>query len=375
VDGASSSATTSAAADPVPEVDSMPSVLSWLGRATPPIGIELGSSVMRLVQLDSTRSDGVRHAVAVRCDADGRFDVAAIRRACRGFAGADVVVSPPRSSLMVRPARLPMLAGEELREAARWEAAGQLEIDGADVVAEPIVVGRTAEEDGRLEMLLVAGAASRIEAALSPILEAGLRPIAVEPAFLGAGRAHALRSRRDSEREVVRVVVDVSDEDSWITVMRGDGVVFAKQVAIGGATFDREIGRDLGIDPTEAARTRRDAAAGRSDGLVLGAIGDAVRRASSALAEETSMAVRYATVAGRLSRPVAMHLSGEAGSTPGLDEVIGRAMVGTTVERDRVLEDRLVAIERLVGESGTPGAWATALGLALRPPVAREEAA
>jgi Tfp pilus assembly PilM family ATPase len=224
-------------------------------------------------------------------------------------------------------------------------------------------------------MLLVAGAASRLEAALAPVFDAGLRPIAVEPAFLGAGRAHAMRSRRDSERDVVRIVVDVSDTDSWITVMRGDGVVFAKQVAIGGESFDREIARDLGIDEQEAARTRREAAAGRSDGLVRGAVSDAVRRASAALAEETSMAVRYATVAARLSRPVAVHLSGEAGATPGLENVIDRAMSGASVERDRVLEERLVAIGRAVGDGSPAGAWATALGLALRPPLAREEAA
>ncbi len=376
MDGTASSATPSAMrADPVPEVDPMSSVFSWLGRSAPPIGIEIGASVMRLVQLDSTRSDGIRHAASIACDAEGRFDVSDVRRACRGFAGAEAVVSPPRSFLTVRPARLPMLEGEELREAARWEAAGQLEIDGSDVVAEPIVVGRVAEEDGRLEMLLVAGAASRLEAALAPILDAGLRPIAVEPAFLAAGRAHAMRSRRDSERDVVRVVVDVSDTDSWITVMRGDGVVFAKEVAIGGRSFDREIARDLGIDESEALRTRREAAAGRSDGLVRGAVADAVRRASSALAEETAMAVRYATVAARLSRPVAVHLSGEAGATPGLGDVIDRAMSGASVERDRVLEERLIAIGRAVVDGSPAGAWTTALGLALRPSIAREEAA
>lgn len=353
----------------------MPNVLSWLGRSVPPIGVEIGASAMRLVQLDSTRSDGVRHAAVIHRDADGRFDVAEIRRAGRGFAGCDAVISPPRTSLTVRPARLPMLEGEELRDAARWEAAGHLELDGRDVVAEPILVGRSAQEDGRLEMLLVAGTAATIESALSPLCDAGLRPIAVEPAFLGAGRAHAMRSRRDVEREVVRIVIDVSDQDSWITVMRGDGVVFAKQVDVGGATFDREIARDLGIDQAEAATTRREVSAGRSDGLVTGAVAEAVRRAATGLAEETSMALRYATVAARLSRPVAVHLSGEAGSTPGLEGVIGRAMPGVSVERDRVLEDRLNAIVRLVGDGGPASGWATALGLALRPAPAKEEAA
>lgn len=345
----------------------------WLVRSAPPIGIEIGATAVRMVQLDSSRSDAIRRAAIVPC-VDGRVDAVALRRACRGFAGREAVVAPPRGTLVVRPARLPMLEGEELREAARWEAAGQLERDGADVVAEPIVVGRGPGEDGRLEMLLVAGGASEIEAALAPILDAGLRPVAVEPAFLAAGRAHTLRSRRDSEREVVRVVVDVALDDAWIVVMRGDGVVFAKQVPVGGRTFDAAIARELGIEESEAARALRAAVGGTADGLVRGAVADAVRRAAASLADEVSMAVRYATVAARLSRPVSLHLSGEAGGAPGLDDVVGRAVPGIAVERDRTLEARLATIAAQVGDTDA-AAWATALGLAVRPPVAAREAA
>ena len=352
----------------------MAQAFPWFSRATPPIGIEIGATVVRMVQLESVRSDAIRRAVSIPCE-NGRVDAAAVRRASRGFAGRDVVVSPPREQLVVRPARLPMLDGEELREAARWEAAGQLERDGAGVVAEPIVVGRGPGEDGRIEMLLVAGDASEIESTLTPILDAGLRPIAVEPAFLAAGRAHALRSRRDSEREVVRAVVDVSNDSSWVVVMRGDGVIFAKQVPIGGTTFDASIARELGVSEAEASETRITASRGVADGLVRGAISDAVRRAASGLADEVSMAVRYATVAARLGRPVSMHLCGDAASTPGLDDAICRAVPGIAGDRDRTLETRLATITSKVGESGAETAWATSLGLALRPSVAGKEAA
>lgn len=352
----------------------MAHAFSWFARSTPPIGIEIGATVVRMVQLDSLRTDVVRRAVVLP-RIDGVVDAAALRRASRGFAGSEVVVSPPREQLVVRPARLPMLEGEELREAARWEAAGQLERDGAGVVAEPIVVGRGPGDDGRIEMLLVAGDAVELESTLTPVLDAGLRPIAVEPAFLAAGRAHALRSRRDSEREVVRVVVEVSDDDSWVVVMRGDGVIFTKQVPIGGKAFDSSIARELGVDDAEAGETRRAASNGVADGLVRGAISDAVRRAASGLADEVSMAVRYATVAARLGRPVSMHLCGEAASTPGLDDAIGRAVPGIAGDRDRTLEARLATITGLVGERGPGTAWATALGLALRPAIASKEAA
>ena len=91
----------------------------------------------------------------------------------------------------------------------------------------------------------------------------------------------------------------------------------------------------------------------------------AVRRAGASLADEIAMAVRYVTVTTRLGRPQALHLSGEAGATPGLQETIESSIPGIPVESASFVEQRLEAASST--EDSTPLEWAAAFGLAIRP--------
>ena len=67
----------------------------------------------------------------------------------------------------------------------------------------------------------------------------------------------------------------------------------------------------------------------------------------------------------RLGRPQALHLSGEAGSTPGLRETIEGSIRGIPVESTAFVEQRLEAAS--TAEDSTPLEWAAAFGLAIRP--------
>ena len=337
------------------------------------IGVDIGLDRTRVLQPRRPGSEEIRRAVEIP-HVDGGIDVATLRNALRGFSGRDAVVSPPPGELELRPVRLPGLEGEELREAARWEAASVLGVDGADLVAEPIVVSGQAGEDGRMEMLVIAGRASGITSILEPVFESGLRPIAVEPGFLASARVFARRSRRNAERGEVRLVIEVGVEASWLVVMRGDMVVFAKSVEVGASDIHREIARDLGISESEAISTRIDAVDDRLEGLVLEAVRDCVRRSTRPIVEEASMALRYATVSARLGRARAVHVTGVAGRSPGLGEALDAAFPGVELVADHVLDAHLDA-DPIIDGSGGASTWIRAYGLAIRPMVPREIAA
>ena len=346
--------------------------LPFLGRTQPPVGVELGGDAVRMLQTAAIGSDRIRRVAAVPIESDGRIDPQRLRRAWRGFSTLDAVVSIDDDCVDVRPGRLPTLSGEELREAARWEIAGMLERDGADLVAESMPVGREVGEDGRLEMLLVAADRGAVETRLEPFLEIGIRPVAVEPTFLAAGRAFAMRSRREDEQDVVRVVVETDLTSTWISVMRGDGVVFAKSVPVGTRDFDAALATSLSIDHEEAIRTRLDATHGDAEPLVVASIADAVRRAARGLIGEVAMAMRYSTKAARLSRPVGIHLAGTGAATPGLAEALAAGVPGVPMIADSPTARRLSDL-RVPGHG--PLAWATAFGLAIRPIETDEEVA
>ena len=332
-------------------------------RSQPPVGVELGGDAVRMLQIDGVGSDRVRRVAIVPRSTDGSIDPQRLRKAWRGFSSLEAVVSLADDSVDVRPGRLPRLSGEELRDAARWEIAAMLEQDGGELVADSMPVGRDLGDDGRREMLLVAADRGTVERHLEPLLEAGIRPVAVEPVFLSAGRAFALRSRRGSEQEVVRVVVKTDATKTWISVMRGDGIVFAKSVPVGSRDFDEALASSLSIESEEATRTRIDATRGEAEPLVLAAIGDAVRRASRGLIGEVAMAMRYSTKAARLSRPVGIHLAGTGAATPGLAEALASGIPGVPVIEDSPTIERLREL-RIPGQD--PFAWVAAFGLAIR---------
>ncbi|MCH2160726.1 MAG: pilus assembly protein PilM [Phycisphaerales bacterium] len=331
-----------------------------------PAGVECGTDAIRIVQVDRPGGGRVRAAARIEFDSElGKADPGDIRRVTRHLSGRRCVVSPPRHEIVVRPARLPRLTDAEFREAVRWEAAEMLGCNAEELVTEPLLVTRDAEEDGLLDVLIVASSIASIERTLEPLLAVGLLPIAVEPSFLAAGRAYSARTRRQDDDVVVRAVVEVGLDASSMVVMAGDQAIFAKTIEVGGRDFDRVVSERLGIDVKTAGALRRDAAADRVEGSLARPLQDATRRAADELAGEVAMSLRYVAVAARLGAVTMLHLCGEEAATPGLVDAITAACRGISVTREPVVEARFAEAVAIAG--GEESDWAVATGLALRP--------
>ena len=331
-----------------------------------PVGVECSTDMLRIVQLEQAGGGSVR--TAARIDAEmsrGDVDMPALRRAVRKLSGRRCVVCPPRDSITVRPARLPRLTEAEFREAVRWEAAEMLDCKADEILTEPLVVSRDCDEDGRLDVLIVSTPLDVIERTLEPLLSAGLLPVAVEPSFLAAGRAYSVRSRRQSDVQVVRAVVEVGPDVSSMVVMSGDHAVFAKTIDVGGEDFNRAVSDRLSIEPQTAAALRHDAVAGRVDSSLARPLQDAMRRVADELAGEIAMSLRYVAVAARLGAVSMLHLCGEESSAPGLAEAVGTLCRGMTVTSEKTVDDRYAEACAIGGGHGPE--WAVPLGLALRP--------
>lgn len=323
-----------------------------------PLGITCSPAGYRCVQLDLSGSGSVRVAESFE-------NAAALKHASRLLGGARCVVAPLSQDVMLRPARMPLLEGEEFRDAARWEVAQMLECHADELVAEPMVVSDGLCEDGRLDVLIVALEKKRVSAMLEPLLVAGLRPVAVEPSFLAAGRAFALRARRKDDAPVARAVVEVASTGSNLVVMSGDRMVFAKTLTIGGTHVDDAVATRCGVTVEEARLLRRDACFNTLDESCARPIFDAVRRSTEELANELAMSLRYAAVAARIGTVEAIHSCGEEAAIPGLEAAIQTACPGILVESEPTTDRWLKMIQATGG--GSSSDWTVALGLAMRP--------
>ena len=321
-----------------------------------------------------------------------------------GFAGRKCVVSLAREDVSVQSVRLPKMSDEELRQTVSWEAAQRFGFDRNAMEVDFIRTGATlASGENREEIILVGAPHEAINARVEPILAAGLRPVAVDTAFAAMVRTFSRRVRRESDVNLVRVVLEIGASGSTVLILRGDQIAFCKALSISGSLFNRAVAEHLQMSEADAAELRqqrlmiRQAAehtcqlahdaetstpevaqyAPEHEPLMSStldpetdrAVYAAVRPVLNELAREVTLCLRYYGVTFRGQPPERIILTGGDALEPKLDEAVARAC------QLRVsFDDSPGALTALVDEiasalncnPGPASCWAASMGLSLR---------
>lgn len=351
-----------------------------------PIGVDVGASGLRLVQLRRRgRALGVAAAARVEMPfADGApltsARIAALARGVidrvnsGGFKGRACVISIDNRLVRVRSVRHPPMPDDELDRAVRLDAAGRLgfaESEQAEVgwLRAGSVRGTG---DPREEVLVVGAPSEPIQSLVFALAAEGLRPLAVEPAFEACARAFTRKLRRAADQNTVRVIVDIGHATTGVTVTRGQTIAFFKQLEVGGRAMTAAAAQRLGIELTVADELRRQRAASAARGQQPGdpkvdrALFEAVRSIVGDLAHEVSLCLRYYGVTFRSARPDMCVIAGGEAHEPRLVEtfaealhlpvIAGRPLEGVQCDRTGGLPSDWTAMD---------AAWSVAVGLSL----------
>lgn len=355
-------------------------------RTVTPIGVDLGASGAKLMQL--RRQRGVWSVVAAaRVDPPSEGDEATRRagfiKALRtridaaGFIGRRAILGVDDRHVSVRSVRLPHMSDADTDRALRVDGAARLGLDD-----EPSEIGwlRAGEvrhgDEIRDELLLMGAPHEGVEHSINLLNEAGLNIVACEPAFVACARAIGWRFKRQSDQKHVRIVLDVGAAATSVMALRGDTLAFYKRLDWGGDRFDNAAAQKLNLDIATVREIRRarisgenarDPATNRVDPLVDRAIYDAVRPLLSELANETTLCMRYYMVTFRGERPESVLLVGGNADEPRLAEIIAE-VTGVETATGRPLEGISAAGATFIGgdRRGALAQWATAAGLSLR---------
>jgi type IV pilus assembly protein PilM len=376
------------------------------------VGVEFGEDATRLLQVRTV--SGRLHVLgAGRIDmpigpetcADGLDLTERIRAAMGsgGFAGRRCVVCLPRTLVQVHAVRLPRMPDADMAQAVAWEAAQRFNIDRSRLSADFIRTGMPGKAgDQREEVLMISVAHDAIDPWVEPLLEAGLRPVAIETHFTALARLFSQHYRREADRDNSRVVLDIGDSGATLLILRGDAIAFCKSIGIGAAHLDRAVADHLQMDKTAAAELRaaRLAAAaslvmrrpsgetatssganhggesGRrheeqddQDAATDRAVFEAVRPLIGELAREVGLCLRYFGVTFRGAPPERLILTGMAALEPHLAQSLARAMDLPVAVDDQT--GTLTTLNReirsvLNREPGVMSSWAVAAGLSMR---------
>jgi type IV pilus assembly protein PilM len=349
------------------------------------VGIDFGARGVKMLQVREHNGQAdVVGAARVALPEDGPGAEAQLVERLRaafisgGFTGRKCIVSLPRSDVRLHSVRLPKMSDEELRQAAIWEASQRFSLDREAMQVDFIRTGASPQGgESREEVLLIAAPHAAIYARLEPIMDSGLRPVAIDCSFLAAARALSRQYRRESDRSVVRAVVEIGATGSTIMILRGDQVAFCKTIPIGGEAFDQAVAAHLQLDKPSARdlRSARLSSTSPGSGQISHddptdrAVYDAVRPLLADLTKEVTLCLRYYGVTFRGKPPDRLILTGGEATEPKLDQMMKQACKmpvffddeqGTTVD----LHKKVAGV--LHRNPGPLGVWSAAAGLSLR---------
>ena len=337
------------------------------------VGIAFDEDGIRMLQVRDHR-DGLRVTGAgwvPGAQGEGDQSADAIRSAFinGGFTGRRCVVCLPRSEVWTQLTRFPEMPQSELRAAAIWEASDRFGMARDQLQCDWLPLGSS--EKGRQEVLLVAASTDRLGARLQAILDAGLRPVAVDTDFGGLARLFSRRYRRDADQQSSRVVLDVGPSGSTLLMLSGHRTTFCKSLAIGGRHFDAAVAEHLDLDHEAARELRWARLEGETtlDATTDAALTAATRSVVSELARDAMLCLRHYSVSIRGTRPDYLVMSGCHAAEPGLADAVAQACRLTVRADDQSGTLQSLASDiraQTAGCCGPISGWASVAGLSLR---------
>ena len=224
-------------------------MVGWMTRQRRgPIGVDIGSRSVKLLQLDSAHT---KVCEAVRWDLpsdvpdhSNRRDEQIVDAICRAregrnFRGRRAVFCLGADSLFVQNIRVPQATGNDLKQIVFREAAGRLPFGSEEAEIRYIEAADVRQVDSiRREVILLACHRPEIQRIVSLAERASLQPVAidVEPAALL--RCYCKQFRRDDDQQRRIMFANIGASNTTVVIARGSDAMFVKYVDIGGHHLD-----------------------------------------------------------------------------------------------------------------------------------------
>ncbi|MBS3820857.1 MAG: type IV pilus assembly protein PilM [Planctomycetes bacterium] len=235
-----------------------------------PIGVDLGSSSAKLVQLRSTRNGHelaacgrVEIPLHIRRDPIGRLGFFAHRlpRLLKsgGFKGHRCVLGLPAENTFVRHVKIPNVSEKDTEAAVMRAAQRELPYPVREAVIRHVVAGEVySDGETKREVIIVAIPMSTMEAYLEMTNRAGLEvagvniePMAIVECFT------SLFAGENEDDDAPVLYVDLGASSTQVVIAHGTSVVFARNMPRGGNQVYEALAEELNLSLETAHSLRQ----------------------------------------------------------------------------------------------------------------------
>jgi len=239
-----------------------------LGKAKSVVGLDIGSSAVKAVEL---KPSGKTYKVAafatepVPPDSivdgaiiDGTAVADAIRRVFehKAFKTKDVAASLSGNAVIVKKISLPVMTPAELSESIVWEAEQYIPFDIQDVNLDYQILDSGSDDGRAMEVLLVAAKKERIADYTGVIAQAGRTPVVVDVDAFALQNAY--EANYGLEPDHVIVLLNAGASVININILKGEQSVFTRDISIGGNAYTEAVQKELNL-PFDAAEQAKKA--------------------------------------------------------------------------------------------------------------------
>ena len=320
----------------------MPFELPFSSKTPLLIGLDIGSSSVKLVELSQSLGGNLRlERYAIEqlprgAMVDGNIDkidvvAEAVRRAYRRVECKvkNVAVALPASAVITKRIALPAnLNEEELEIQVESEANQYIPFALDEVSLDFQVLGPVLNSPEEVEVLIAASRKEKVEDRLAAIQEAGLKPIIVdvESYAMRAALARLIGQLPNRGEGQVIAVFYIGANTTGVTVILDGEAVYEREQPFGGQQLTSDIARAYGI-PAEEAEAKK-----RSGDLPANFEAEVLRPFIETAATEITRALQFFFTSTPFTRVDQLMLCGGSSVLTGLPEALmERAQVPTSV--------------------------------------------
>ncbi len=226
------------------------------------IGLDIGSSSLKVISLKKSKRGyeltnfGIAplppQTIVDRALMNSGAVVDAIRRLIdtQVIRSKEAAISISGHSVIIKKISLPQMSQAELDNQIQWEAEQYIPFDINDVNVDVQILNPQGEEQGQMDVLLVAGKKDMIYDYTTVVSEAGLDPVVVDVDAFSV--VNAFEASYGLPEEDTLALVNIGASVTNIVVVQNGLVSFTRDITMGGNQFTEEIQKQLVVSYEEA---------------------------------------------------------------------------------------------------------------------------
>jgi type IV pilus assembly protein PilM len=302
----------------------------FLSRTKGLVGLDIGSSAVKLVELKERRAGefhlqrvGVEplspEAIVDGSIMDSSLVVEAIHKLNEQtkVKTASYATSLSGHSVIIKKIQLPAMAPEELAESIQWEAEQYIPFDINDVRLDYVVLSEGEPGRDNMEILLVAVKRDKVNDYVSVISQTGKTAALVDVDAFAVQNAYEINYDLDLLKTVA--LVNMGAGVTNINVLSRGSTVFWRDISFGGNQFTEALQREFNLSFEQAETLKKGEAVDRYSVNDARQVLDAV---SAEMAEELRKTFDFFLATSSEGPVDEMVLSGGCALTPNLQQVL-----------------------------------------------------